>query len=158
VGGVGGVTPCWRNLPGPLYVLAAPCDTTSAPCGARARAHPAWSWGPIQGCVRARREVDVGLTDQETATRPPRAPETKRAAQHTRHIRACGVVGDAGRAARRSAVAVADARNRTAPLRMRRGGGCQPRRDERAALQEPAKERGRRPHENSSFTAHALAS
>jgi hypothetical protein len=35
VGGVGGVTPCWqlpRTLPGPLYVLAAPCNTTSAPC------------------------------------------------------------------------------------------------------------------------------
>ena len=37
MGGVGGVTPCWqlpRTLPGPLYVLAAPCDTTSTHCGA----------------------------------------------------------------------------------------------------------------------------
>jgi hypothetical protein len=35
-GGVGGVTPCWqlpRALPAPLYLLAAPCNNTSAPCG-----------------------------------------------------------------------------------------------------------------------------
>jgi hypothetical protein len=55
---------------------------------------------------------------KEAAARPLRATETKRAAQSSHRIRTrCVLVGDAGRAARRSAVAVAAARNGASALR-----------------------------------------
>jgi hypothetical protein len=57
VGRVGGVTSCWqlpRTLPAPLYLLAAPCNTTSAPCGGCWGAPCTIRGRPIQGCVEDR--------------------------------------------------------------------------------------------------------